>query len=294
MALRTCELCREVAQLRDSHVIPSFVYRWLKETSASGYLRTQNMPNKRTQQGWVREMLCPVCEQRLSGWEKQFAETVFLPTTEGRWPLSDTYEPWLFDFAVSVSWRALRSMRSDGELDRLEPAALDEIDDALEVLRQFLLGRRFSTGRFEQHMLLGGLIASTSSASTPANMNRYLTRAVDCVASCNPKTTFIYVNMCGILLLGFIEIFHRKQWKGTRLSPKGGRLSRQYSMPGDVELFLQRRARSVRGSLNEMSARQREKLEQYVLANPEVVARSGSFQAMARDVELFGKDAFDE
>jgi hypothetical protein len=33
-----CALCHNVKELKDSHIIPAFVYRWIKETSATGYL----------------------------------------------------------------------------------------------------------------------------------------------------------------------------------------------------------------------------------------------------------------
>ena len=46
-----CALCLKEKTLCDSHIIPSFVYKWLKDTSATGYLRNGNSPNLRQQDG---------------------------------------------------------------------------------------------------------------------------------------------------------------------------------------------------------------------------------------------------
>lgn len=289
-----CELCRNTASLQGSHVIPSFVYRWLKDTSASGFMRTAAEPNKRVQRGWVRRMLCASCEEHFSVWEKEFAEKFFLPHTNGKRPESESYGAWLFQFALSVSWRALQTKRALGELDAFPARELADIDEAIETWRRFLIGERSETGRFEQHMLLLGMVTGTDDPSTPPNMNRYLTRSVDCVIRSNSKTTYVYVNLCGVLLLGLVEINHRREWKGTRLSPKGGRLSRTYEAPAEVYRLLVRRANETGATLSAMSPRQKAKLDAFLQAHPEAVAQSGSFRAMRSDLEMFGKDAFDK
>jgi hypothetical protein len=44
-------LCGETNELRESHILPGFVYPWMKETSATGYLRFRQQPNVRVQDG---------------------------------------------------------------------------------------------------------------------------------------------------------------------------------------------------------------------------------------------------
>jgi hypothetical protein len=46
-----CRLCGEMKELQESHILPGFVYRWMKETSATGYLRFAQQPNLRVQDG---------------------------------------------------------------------------------------------------------------------------------------------------------------------------------------------------------------------------------------------------
>ena len=41
-----CALCHESKELKESHFIPKFVGKWLKKTSATGYLRNVDNINK--------------------------------------------------------------------------------------------------------------------------------------------------------------------------------------------------------------------------------------------------------
>ena len=54
-----CRLCGAVSELQESHVLPAFIYRWLRDTSANGHMRSGEMPNKRIQDGHKRYWLCP-------------------------------------------------------------------------------------------------------------------------------------------------------------------------------------------------------------------------------------------
>jgi hypothetical protein len=49
MVTGTCALCGENKKLRMSHIIPNFVFKWMKETSATGFLRSAENPKKRLQ-----------------------------------------------------------------------------------------------------------------------------------------------------------------------------------------------------------------------------------------------------
>jgi hypothetical protein len=51
-------------------------------------------------------MLCAECEQRFSGLEKYFAESVFQPYTADRSAVVP-YDARLLKFAASLSWRVL-------------------------------------------------------------------------------------------------------------------------------------------------------------------------------------------
>ena len=61
-----CGLCGNLAELRDSHIVPAFVARWIKDTSATGFLRGFHQPNRRVQDFPTKRLLCEGCEQRFS------------------------------------------------------------------------------------------------------------------------------------------------------------------------------------------------------------------------------------
>jgi hypothetical protein len=74
-----CALCRKTSILIQSHIIPKFVYKWLKDNSATGYLRFGKNPNKRSQDGFKENMLCRNCEDIFNKWETEFATNIFHP-----------------------------------------------------------------------------------------------------------------------------------------------------------------------------------------------------------------------
>jgi hypothetical protein len=74
----TCALCdQENAVLKESHSIPKFVYQWIKDTSATPYLRSSDNVNARKQDGPKEYLLCGECEGDLSAMETELAETLF-------------------------------------------------------------------------------------------------------------------------------------------------------------------------------------------------------------------------
>lgn len=74
----TCALCdTENMELRESHIIPRFVYLWLKETSSTPFIRSNDDVNIRHQDGEKTHLLCSDCETKFSGWENELAKNIF-------------------------------------------------------------------------------------------------------------------------------------------------------------------------------------------------------------------------
>ena len=74
-----CRLCQQDKNLRESHIIPAFVYRWIKETSATGFLRFVKNVNLRVQDGVKVKLLCDDCEGILNVFETKFSHEIFYP-----------------------------------------------------------------------------------------------------------------------------------------------------------------------------------------------------------------------
>jgi len=68
-----CRLCEQDSDLQESHIIPKFVYTYLKDTSPTKKIREANNVNLRKQDGIKLHWLCKACELKFSGWEKYFS-----------------------------------------------------------------------------------------------------------------------------------------------------------------------------------------------------------------------------
>ena len=72
-----CGLCSDNGEILESHIVPKFIYKWIKDTSLTGYLRNLKEPNIRRQDGLKMYLLCGACERKFSESEKWFSEKIF-------------------------------------------------------------------------------------------------------------------------------------------------------------------------------------------------------------------------
>ena len=75
--LSQCAYCGEDRELKESHIIPKFIYDWVKSTSPTPYLRTSDNVDKREQDGPKQKLLCSDCELKLSKWEDSLSKELF-------------------------------------------------------------------------------------------------------------------------------------------------------------------------------------------------------------------------
>ena len=148
----TCRLCCKTKPLRVSHIIPAFVWAWLKKTSVGG-VRGSEIPNRRIQDGPKLPLLCEACEQMFSVWEREFSKNIFDPVhVGGPTPVGLPYRgTWALKFCVSVSWRALELLKDHG-LSHLPESQQRECEQTLETWRKFLTNALPHPGRHEQHL----------------------------------------------------------------------------------------------------------------------------------------------
>ena len=108
-----CRLCKQHADLQVSHILPAFVFKWLKK---DGFIRHSAKINKRTQDGAKEKWLCAECEELLCGWEAKFFNSLFHPLCYEDALPAISYGDWLLKFCVSVSWRSLLYVREHARL----------------------------------------------------------------------------------------------------------------------------------------------------------------------------------
>ena len=145
-----CKLCMKEKNLSNSHIIPKFVVRWLKDTSATGYLRQAEKPNIRKQDIITRKILCRHCEGLFSRNETQFAKNIFLPFQNDKVKRFQ-YDDWLRAFAVSVFWRLGVADLEDFRV--FKPHLVGYLEEALAIWRGSLLSGEFSDDRYAHHIL---------------------------------------------------------------------------------------------------------------------------------------------
>jgi SEC-C motif len=164
-------LCGQHKTLRRSHIVPAFAVRWLKETSATGYLKSFKS-KVRVQETKRVYLLCDDCEQILGCDEKTFCEMIFVPYHEQNQHQFD-YGPWLRRFIVGQHWKVLVTRE-----EKYAPEIEAIYDQAESAWRQFLLRNAASPGIGEFHLFLSDLVDDTT-GTLPEKFNWYFSRGFD-------------------------------------------------------------------------------------------------------------------
>ncbi len=245
MATGVCRLCEKPAELKESHLIPKFVFAWMKETG-SPYLRMSGRPNKREQDGRKYHLLCGVCEQRFSTREGWFSQNMFVPYLEQK-ATSFPYTESLYYFLVSVLWRVLQDDLGDLPADHPHHARIHLAD---YEWRTYLLGGPIPPTYNDVHLYLTDL----DSGETPqpvVNYNRYFTRAVDHTVAHGPTRCFAYAKFARFLIFSGISGLDPSQFVGTRVFPVPSVLSVPQELRDvGVYEFMLDRARSVHAMMD--------------------------------------------
>jgi hypothetical protein len=289
-----CYLCQVEADLQNSHIIPAFVIRWLRESSGNGHIRLGVNPNQRIQDGVKRYWLCAQCEGRLNIFETTFATNLFYPYLEepGRY---FHYSSWLIHFCSSLSWRVLRFYLDEGQLKNWPAEALVHVNTAEQTWRELLLGKRPHPGAFQQHLLpLERLESATG--ELPPNINRYFMRAIDmdvCRKGKDYKAIYTYAKLGRFIILGFVHEPNPQDWHGTMVHVNKGIVSpKKYVLPRSFLEYLKGKAQRMADLLADVSPRQQGKIDTAFQQNIDRYVGSDEFEAMMADLSMFGDSAF--
>jgi len=279
-----CRLCEATAELRDSHVIPKFVTRHLKETSATGYLRGAEDPNIRQQDSKKIPLLCDTCEQLFSAWEREFKNQVFDAVKSSDFGQIE-YGPWMLRFVVSDSWRVL--VAAQERLSDQHPRFDGVVNRVSETWRAFLLGRMSKPGDTQHHVFILGTPFEMN-GSFPPRFLHYLLRSVDATPAFSQRQLWIYSKLLRVLLFSPLTPSRPAGWIHTRIFPGAGRLTSPQTIKmrgfGD---FLTNRVEEC--NIDLMSQRQRDKIRDCVIKNPEKALQSETFVVELLNQRLRGR-----
>jgi hypothetical protein len=284
-------LCGAMCVQQLSHLIPAFVFRWQKESSGNGHLRSSKEPNVRSQDGLKRYWLCTDCEQRFSAWEGEFANKIFHPYLKRSGEVLP-YGDWLLRFATSVSWRILTYALEEGKIQSWSDELLAKAKSAEATWRTYLLGKAANPGEFRQLILPMDEVFGFG-PDTPANINRYLMRAIELDVPSSAHWAYTFTKMGRFIILGQLSDSDSNKWRAARISANQGTIEpRQFTLPADFWDYLKGRAQNAKDALASMSAKQHAKVDKAFRANLDRYAGSDAFRAMQADVNTFGSDAF--
>lgn len=282
-----CLLCGAVAVLQDSHVLPAFVFRALKEHSATGHIRSSESPNRRVQDGVTQPWLCVGCESSFSRWERDFSNNILRPWRDG--VVETAYDDWLLKFCVSVSWRVLKYCKGRNEGASYTDTQEKLFVDAERVWREFLLGSRPHPGEFCQQFLISDLIDETTISDLPSNINRFLMGAVSMDIVGSERSAFTWAKMGRFQIFGVVQP-GRDKFEGTKVHVKHGvlRPARFVVPAGLLDLYKEKSAH-ISEAMAGMSDVQFAKVDAALRSNLERASDSGQLAAMRADAALFGE-----
>lgn len=271
-----CKLCKKDDDLRVSHVLPRFLGKYLKDTSATGFLTAVDVNGKpsRSQDLYKRRLLCDQCESVLNEAETFFADKVFYPFKKDELksiPVDDR----LGRFAVSVSLRALWIMqlvkhplveRWKGQLDGLET----------EWRNYLLMTPDFVKGNHSHHILLCNEAILAVELKNSPNLIHSVLRTSAYYLFEKFEKAYVFANLAGVQIISMIYPPELPVSRGTEVYPNQtfGVVSPPGIGWGGYFQNLLELARKFDAARNRLSVAQREMIERAMDKDPERAAMS--------------------
>lgn len=282
----TCRLCgSDGLELQLSHILPAFVFRWMRGSSATGHMRSGEEPNLRVQDGWKERWLCSSCENEIGKAERQFAEQFFLPVVEGRPPPCDEYGPWLLKFCVSVTWRVLLRFRDMDPFEDYSSEDYDLLERAAAVWREYLRGRRPDLGAFRQHLFIVRGVSSAQRYVAP-NINRHVLRHITVDVVRGADQHIVFAKLPRFFIMGVLRDDRPGDWAGTEVLAGTGIVPAYQCVPDGFYDYVNEKAERAAGLLASLSDRQKRKVLNDVEADRHRVDASDTVKALRLDIAL--------
>jgi len=287
-----CKLCKTNGTLKESHFIPKFIGKWVKQTSITGYIRDKNQIHKRAQDIAKEYWLCGSCESLFSGWEREFANKVFYPFVDKDVSVA-AYDDWMPKFCASLSWRTLSYIRSKNNRNERSPEYNEHCDLAEEHLGKYLLGTESNLHQYEQHVFPLEPISSTTETGLPTNINRYFLRTMAMDIIGNKNDIYIYTKLPCFIILGIIKAKAPRKMRSSRISLSSNKISpRDYYFPDGFINYLVDKANEIADIQEKIPEKHKEKFSEHMKKHPEKTVNSKLFKAFEHDYNQFGNNVF--
>lgn len=269
-----CKLCKETnCDLVDSHIIPDFVIRWLRDISTTKHLRTTTVPNRRTERGLTRNWLCSDCDNKKIGdsLEDPFAKEIFYPTLNSEELSPLKYDSSLLRFCVSVLWRVLLIGIEDAELKNKQTgnqpplSFIEDLKDQANFWREFIFDTNAEWKGQNVYLLRLGCEGLRPEDIGP-KMNVYSKLSIDMSTHFDAfGEPIVYAKMGPFIICTPFVPYYNALWTNGGISPislDGGTLSSgPYKLPDHFKRFLISQANIANEIYSRMSESQKNMID---------------------------------
>lgn len=271
-----CKLCDEEKQLCESHIVPKFIYRWVKSTSPTSFMRKLSNPNIRIQDGHKYHLLCKDCEDKFSKYEKIFAENHFHPSiNEVRTNID--YKEEIFYFVCSILWRFIIV-----NIDRYKDSPyLENLNSCQSQLKEFLTTFKYPYDFDRFYAMFIGYVYDAPEHLK--GINQFATRTIDCQIIYDEECCFFYLHFPYFIFIGDIYGLKESDFDNSKIHPSGGNfntyLMKSLSQP--VGSFIENRI--IKIDAMELSEKQRNIVEADFIKNIDKINEKKGFEPLIMD-----------
>jgi hypothetical protein len=266
----TCALCKGDSELQKSHIIPKFVFKWLKDTSATGLMRQAVNPQKPIQDGETKRMLCKECEKKFSKFETSFANNIFYPYQKEK-TINFQIDKNIINFAISISWRI--ASKSLSGFKEFQPSMFPHLENAINYWNT-ILNEGKEDEYFEHHILFLDILNQPH--GNLEKFNFYMLRCIDSTIVADSNEVFCFTKFPGMFIISLIYPNKNIENKNTKLSMGENIIGPQTYVHAHFDEFLQHRVQEA--FKHKLSDRQQQKLTERILKNKERALSSESFR----------------
>jgi len=248
-----CKLCEKEKKLSESHIIPKFVFRWLKRTGGK-FIRKADNPNKREEDGIKYYLLCNDCEQLFSKLEDKFARDIFYPYSDKK---IDTfvYDSDLLKFSISVLYRIL--LINLNESTTFNELHSRELKQACDEWNKFLFYNK-EIKIFNKIYIFFTSDTLNKKILPIERFLNYYARGIDGTIASSNKSCIVYAKMARIILIGAIKGFDDTEMKNTLINSSGGELKvKDMRLNHEIKDFLIYRTRIINNAYDRVSEKQK-------------------------------------
>jgi hypothetical protein len=274
--MKQCHLCKQEKKIIESHIIPKFVYRWMKE-SGTGRFRQAKSFNTPIQDGIKTELLCSECDKEFGKREEWFLNNIFngyIIRNESEFENSIK----LKYFAISVLWRVLILFLFDGN----KYMYVQELEDAEEEWRNYLF-KNIPLKKYNKiHLIF--VPEDLTIEGKLKNIYTYFHRAVDVEIAENESKSIVYSKFSRFLLIGEIAGINSTEYINTNImNDKKIIPSKQQFLDNDIIGFMLDRASSIK-SFGDLSKKQQEQNTKFYKHKLNGIIKSDYWKVFKKDL----------